>query len=307
MLNQCLQPGDVVDIIAPASATPRSEQEKTLHAIRELLLAWNLKPNIPENIWGDDLLCANSDKIRYQQLADALSNSKSKAVWCLRGGYGAMRLLPLLNELPQPSQQKIFIGMSDITCLHLFLQQEWQWPSLHCFSATQASLQRVADENIVELKNILFGSQKNCEFSNLIPLNNAALQTKIINTKITGGNLTLVQCSIGTAWQAQTHQKILFLEEVSERGYRVDRTLQQLTQAGVFQNVSAVILGDFTEGNEPDGSNLIVPVLKRFAQENNFPVFNCPGIGHAKFNRPLPLGFSSVLQCGNKPSLHITL
>lgn len=300
---QTLKPGDVIDIIAPASACPNNERAKVLTAVKELLLSWDLIPNIPDAIWGDDLLCANSDAIRLQQLQQALCNKQSKAVWCLRGGYGAMRLLPELKKLPaQPC--KLFMGMSDITALHVFLQQQWNWSTLHAGSIRQAALKLIKPENITEIKNIIFGQEKTLSY-NLVPMNAAAKNPLTIRSVIAGGNLTLVQTSLGTFWQIDAREKILFLEEISERGYRVDRMLQHLLQAGVFNNVAAVIFGDFIKGVEPDGTSLIDPVLQQFADEQQFAVLRCKGIGHDDFNRPLPLGSETVLMLGEEPLLQI--
>lgn len=298
-----LHKGDIIDIIAPAS---KSLDANDIKNIRDFLLSWDLQPRIPENIYGEDLLCANSDEIRFAHLVDALTNAESKAVWCLRGGYGSARLVENLFKLPTPKHNKLFMGFSDITVLHLFLQQQWGWQTLHTPSARQVAANSIEPENISELRNIIFGKTNSLEFK-LMPLNSSAKKPAQINSSITGGNLSLVQTSVGTPWQVDTKNKVVFLEEVDERGYRIDRALQHLKQANIFENVKAVILGDFIDGAEPNGSSLINPVLKRFAEETHIPVLSCPGIGHGKENRPLPLGTSVNLQTGENASLSIKI
>jgi len=305
-LWQPLRPGAIVDIIAPASACPQKEQLSTLAAIRATLTAWQLVPRIPENIYGEDLLCANSTAQRFIQLKNALLNTDATAIWCLRGGYGSAHLLPQLASLPAPAHNKLFMGMSDITALHLFLQQQWGWATLHSPSARQVSLGDVHADNIAEVKHILLGQLTNCQY-NLTPLNSLAAGNSTINAMITGGNLSIVQTSLGTFWQINAANKILFLEEINERGYRVDRILEHLSQAGIFNKVTAVIFGDFTKGQEPDGSSLLIPVLERFAAQANFPVLRCLGIGHDNYNRPLPLGVPAQLHLGTPSNLHIEL
>lgn len=300
-----LKPNDRIDIVAPASVC--QAHENAIPAVKKILTEWELTPHIPEDIYGPDLLCANSDEKRFSFLKDALLNDQSKAVWCLRGGYGCTRLIPQLLKLPKPKYQKLFIGMSDVTALHIFLQQQWAWPTFHGPSARQIATGTVQADNIAEIKNLIFGNIKTLEYKNLQPLNNLAKQTQILTGDITGGNLCLVQASLGTAWQINTKNKILFLEEVNERGYRVDRMLEHLHQAGIFKNITAVILGDFIDGKEPDGSSLIDPVLQRFADTVDFPVLRCLGIGHGNFNRPLPLGINSALMLGPNPNLMIKL
>lgn len=302
---QALHAGDIIEIIAPAS--PCLKTEAPLAQIQEYLTSWGLVPRIPTNIFGKDLLCANTDELRFEFLKNALVNSESKAIWCLRGGYGSARLIPKLAALGLTNiTPKLFIGMSDITALHLFLQQAFGWATLHGPSARQVTDNDVDAANIQELKKIIFGQQQKLYYDNLTFLNDKNLGDQELHTSIIGGNLCLIQNSIGTLWQINADNKILFLEETSERGYRIDRMLQHLEQAHVFDGILAVILGDFSGGKEPDGSSLVEPVLKRFAENCNFPVLRCPGVGHERFNRPLPLGTKAILAMnGTNPTLTV--
>lgn len=93
-------------------------------------------------------------------------------------------------------------------------------------------------------------------------------------------------------------KKLFFLEEVGERGYRVDRMLEHLRQAGIFNNAKAILLGDFIGGQEPDGSSLLEPVLERFAKNCEIPVVKLEGLGHGPINFPLPLGTMTQLELG---------
>lgn len=289
-----LKPGDLVEIIAPAS---RCSNER-LEDLRELLTSWQLNCIIDKDIFGSDLLCANTDEIRFRSLKNALQNTESKAVICARGGYGSMRLIPKLAKIIPPTAPKIFVGMSDITAIQLFLRQNWQWPTI--FGALARGTFSL--ESIAAMKALLFGEIDQIELIGL-PLNSLAEQKNTIDTTITGGNLCLVQTSVGTIWQINGQNKIVFLEEVGERGYRVDRMLEHLTQAGIFKNVAAIIFGDFINGNEPDGSSLIEPVLTRFAQSCRIPVIQIKGIGHGFTNVPIPMGTRVTLQLGKKSKL----
>jgi muramoyltetrapeptide carboxypeptidase len=294
----CLQPGDLVDIIAPGSAYDFT----VINKVKDFLAKWELRCHIPKNIFGKDLLCANSDKARFQQLKAALLNKKSKAVWCLRGGYGSARLMSMLNELAAPAHNKLFMGFSDITVLHAFLQRQWRWATLHGPSLNQCVNNDIAESSVQKLRAIIFGEQQHINF-NMAPLNKLAKIKSIIESTIVGGNLCLIQTSIKTWWQPNTKNKIIFLEETNERAYRVDRMLVHLQQAGFFNQIKAVVFGDFTGGLEADGKSLVASVLKRFAEQCNFPVLQVAGIGHGKVNDPIPLGTKTVLQLGSKPVL----
>lgn len=299
-----LKKGDTLAIIAPAAAPAKNE--KPIEPIKELLAAWGLTPFFPDNLFGEDLLCANNESERVKSLQAALLDPTIAGIWCLRGGYGSMQLLPQLANFLRPEQHKLFIGMSDITALHLFLQQQWGWSTLHASSAQAVSLKKIAEENITELRNILLGEVNSLEYS-LTPLNSLAKTEKKIVSSITGGNLSLIRNSLGTFWQVNAKNKILLFEDINERGYRIDGMLEQLTQAGIFKDVSAVLIGDFSGGKEPDGSSLEDPVLQRFADRADFPVLRCFGVGHGDFNRPLPFGVSGELHLGDSPSLQIKL
>ncbi|MCC5016326.1 MULTISPECIES: S66 peptidase family protein [unclassified Legionella] len=289
-----LKPGDSVEIIAPASRCT----DEVLSDLNDLLGSWQLNCIIDQAIFGNDLLCANTDEIRFNLLRKALLNSATKAVICARGGYGSMRLLPQLSQITPVNPPKLFVGMSDITAIHLFLEQQWQWPTIHGALARD----KFSPESILSLKSILFGDVEQISLSGL-PLNELAASDKVIEARLTGGNLTLVQTSIGTIWQLDGQNKIIFLEEVGERGYRVDRMLEHLSQASVFKEAAAILFGDFLTGNEPNGSSLVKPVLERFAQNSPIPVAQIEGIGHGYTNFPLLLGAVAKLQLGERVEL----
>jgi len=290
-----LTPGAIVDIIAPAGPCDPDAVEK----VKNLLQAWQLIPRISPHLFGDDLLCANTDQHRFKQLQEALFNSESHAVWCLRGGYGCTRLMPALLKLKVPKTNKLFIGFSDITALHLFLQQQWHWQTLHGPCVYQVAEQCIDSASIEEFRKVIFGECHKLVFS-LCPLNDAADNAQRITSAVVGGNLTLIQASLATPWQIQMKNKILFLEDVNETAYRIDRMLQQLQQSGILQAVKAILFGDFVAEKKTNEWELIQSVLKRFAQAQHFPVLHCFGIGHGKTNRSLPLATSAEIVFGTK-------
>ncbi len=289
-----LNRGDSVEIIAPASRCT----DQHLLELKELLSSWGLNCLVSPEIFGDDLLCANTDEIRFRLLKDALLNPETKAIICARGGYGSMRLIPKLSALTPPHQPKLFLGMSDITALHLYLQQAWHWPVIHGALAKE----KFSAESIAATHSLLFDSECSVKFS-AVPLNKHAEKNDKILASVTGGNLCLIQSSLGTLWQIDSRHKIIFLEEINERGYRVDRMLEQLQQAGIFQHASAIVFGDFLGGNEPDGSSLIQPILERFALECKMPVLQIKGIGHGHVNFPMPFGTLVELNLGKQPTI----
>lgn len=289
-----LKPGDSVKIIAPASRC----SDQRLTELKELLASWQLNCIVDDDIFGNDLLCANTDEARLKSLQDGLQDSNIKAIICARGGYGSMRLIPELAKMTLPDSFKLLVGMSDITALHLFLEHQWKWPTVHGALAKEL----FSLESIASLKSLLFGEVDHAKFSGY-PLNDLAKKNRTIETTVTGGNLCLVQTSIGTAWQIQGRNKIILLEDVGERGYRVDRMLEHLRQAGVFNDAAAIVFGDFVGGKEPDGTTLVNPVIERFAKSCEIPVMQIEGIGHDYINFPMPLGTASKLTLGDEIKL----
>lgn len=284
-----LHPGDTVEIIAPGF---RCTDQK-LTNLQKLLTSWQLNCITAEDIFGDDFLCAHTDQNRFNSLKNALENSDVKAIICSRGGYGSMRLIPALSQMTPPDSPKILLGMSDITALHLFLERQWQWPSIHAGLAIDLFSPESHEKN----KSVLFNEHEQIEFQ-ATPLNKAAENNLTINSTITGGNLTLVQTSIGTNWQINADNKIVFFEDTGERGYRIDRMLEQLRQVGIFRNARAIVFGDFIKGEELSGKALVQPVLKRFAECCDLPVVQIEGIGHGYINFPLLLGTPAKLNLG---------
>lgn len=287
--------GDSVEIIAPASRC----SDQHLLQLKELLASWQLNCIVADDIFGKDLLCANTDEIRFKSLRNAIENSQTKAIICARGGYGSMRLIPELTKVSPPQQSKLFVGMSDLTALNLYLHQQWGWPILHGALA----IDKFSPESIAAFKSVLFGETDQLKLSG-IPLNSLAEKNHFIEANIIGGNLTLVQTGIGTPWQMNASNKIIFLEEIGERGYRIDRMLEHLRQAGAFEKAKAILLGDFINGNEPNGSSLVEPVLERFAKSCEIPVVKIEGLGHGSTNFPLPLGKTVTLQFGKEIRLN---
>lgn len=291
-----LEPGDSVELVAPAARC----SDELLFKLKSLLELWGLKCILPDDIFGKDLLCANSDEARFNFFKNAIEREETKAIICARGGYGSMRIIPQLLHLKKPKTPKLFVGMSDITALHLFLMQQWHWPVLHAGLA----LDKFSEESIAAVKSVMFGEVKNVNFAGKA-LNNVTPQNNIIESELTGGNLCLVQSGLGTSWQIETKNKIIFLEEVNERGYRVDRMFEQLRQAHVFRDAKAIVFGDFMEGKEPDGSNLVTPVLERFALTCDIPVIKIEGVGHGRTSLPLPMGTPTKIELGKNIKLSI--
>src|SRR5580692_5758019 len=258
MPQQLLVPGDIVDVVAPGFRCTPEQLEGGI----QFLKRQGLIPRVPPDLFGADLLCANTDAHRFAQLRKALYARDSRAVWGVRGGYGAIRIIQRLQSLQPPRRPKLLIGYSDATTLHQLLNLHWGWPSLHGPLLDRLGSADIRDAQHTELLAVLFGTAPQVTFTNLVPLNAAARRRQRINSRLWGGNLTVLQSALGTPLQRRP-SGMLLLEDIGERGYRIDRVLEQLRQAGVLRNLKAVLLGAFLGGAEADGSNLGPAVLER--------------------------------------------
>jgi muramoyltetrapeptide carboxypeptidase len=297
-----LEPGDTIDIVAPSSKCHPSVVEK----FKAVIETWGLKCQIPNDLFGDSLLYANSDEKRFTHLRNALLNPTSKVVWCLLGGYGSAKLIPKLSQIKPPLRSKLVIGFSDITALHIFLQGQWGWPTVSAPSGYQISLNRTSITSVELLQNILFGKAKTLRYDNIAPLNQLAKHQKKIKAPLIGGNLHLIQASLGTSWQINATNKILFIEEFNERAYRIDRILTQLEQAGITKTATAVLFGDMIDKGEPDGRFIVKEVIQEFAAQSALPVLQISNIGHGAINNPLLLGYKATLTTGDDCCLDFT-
>lgn len=295
-----LRPGDIVEVVAPGFRCSPESLKSGIEFLRRL----GLVPRAPRTIFGPDFLCANSDRLRFEHFRCALDAPDSRCVWCIRAGYGAIRLVEKLMRLAPPAQRKLFVGYSDATTLHYFLNHHWGWPTLHGPLLDRLGAGTMSGEELDELKAVLLGGQRQVQFTGLTPLNAAARKRQVVRGRLFGGNLTVLQTTLGTALQRRPRQ-ILFLEDVGERGYRVDRMLQHLSQAGALRNVKAVVFGAFVGGRDPDGRMLVPQVLQRFGGEQSFPVVMGMAAGHGEHQRPVFFGTAGELRCGATPRLTI--
>ncbi len=296
-----IKAGDIIDLVAPGFGPTPKEIRGAVKFLRE----WGLNPRVPVDLLGPDILCSNSDEMRFKFLRKALFAKDSKAIWCLRGGYGANRLLPYLQRLKPPASNKVLIGYSDVTTVHLFLNQQWGWNTIHgpLLDRFGAGAGRSKDKK--ELKQCLFGERDFLKFTELRPLNQRAQASGIVRGRLTGGNLTTWTSAIGTAWAGKPQGKILFFEDIGEQGRKVDRMLVQLEQSGGFKGLKALIFGEFVGGAQPNGRYVWPDVLRRFADEAPFPVFDHFPAGHGQSQRPVPFGPMAVLKKGRHPELTV--
>lgn len=279
----------IIDIIAPAAGKDSIRED--LPKIADALNLWGYTARFGKHMVGSDPLSSNSNELRLADLKEALYNETSDIVWCYRGGYGCGELIPELAKLTPPKKQKLFIGFSDVTFLHIFLNQHWGWQTVHGPGARQTALKEIDENSQLAIQNILANRPTEFILNQVIALNDSAKKSNTLSGMLTGGNLAIISNTIGTPYQIDTKNKILLLEDINEPSYRVRRLLIHLKHAGLLTGLKAILFGYFENSDE-----LINQELIRFASEQDFPVFQTDAIGHGKKNIAVGVGCSIELK-----------
>ncbi len=287
-----LAPGSIIDLFAPGFVF----DPVALKASCELIESWGFIPRVPKGLLGRDLLCASPLSTRRDHLLTALKAKDSAALWAVRGGYGSLQLLPHLpKKPPRGVKSKWILGYSDVTSLHHFFLDHWGWQGVHAPLFETLSTQKIRAVDLRSLKALLQGRLGQMEIKGLRPANVKAEKSSRVSGTLMGGNLTVIQSSMGTPFQCIGKGRVVFFEEVGERGYRVDRALTQLTLSGFFKGVKAVIAGDILGGAEKSGRTLGIRAFRAWAKEQQFPVFTHLPVGHGLRQAPLVVGSRAVL------------
>lgn len=263
-----------VAVVAPAGPFDRESFEAGL-----AVLSRRYRPVFSAGLFAEQRYLAGDDHRRLSELSSALADPALHAVFTARGGYGSMRLLPRLTLPPAP---KLFIGFSDLTAVHLSLQSAG-WVSIHGPVLTQLGQQ--PKEVAERLFHLLESPAPAPPLSGATTLFPGQAEGPLI-----GGNLSVLTRLLGTPFFPDLMGAILFLEDVGERPYRLDRMWTHLALAGVFSRLSGLALGEFTGCEESQASYRGAEVLRALAEETALPCAMGFQVGHGAVNLPLPLG-----------------
>ena len=281
-----LQPGDEVVILSPASFPPTENWKQGV----EVLENWGLRVRMAPNYLSRHFGLGGTDAERLSDLQQMLDDPSIKAIFPIRGGYGSSRLLDSLDFSGFKANPKWIVGFSDITALLCevdrlgFASIHGPMPHNFCQKGGEAALQN--------LHSLLFEGSTSVSAPSH-PLNRLGEAS----AEIIGGNLSLLCHLIGSPTFASTSGKILFLEEIGERLYHVDRMLLQLKRAGFFQNLSGLIVGGFTDCNEASLTigKTAFELVAEHTSGTSYPVaFDFPA-GHIPNNQPLVFGVKTKL------------
>ncbi|MCR8979023.1 S66 peptidase family protein [Brevibacillus laterosporus] len=287
--GRTLQVGDCVGLLAPASPVESDRVEKAVQEVEAMGLRVKVGPSSYRSFGG---YLSDTPENRTCELENMFSDPEVNAIWCLRGGYGTPQLLNLLDYSIIAENPKLFIGYSDITALHTAFMQEACLATLH---GPMAAVEPVNGFNPLSkgyLERVLFCAEPLGEIVNPPEIATRCLVPGEASGAIVGGNLSLICATLGTEYELDTTNKILFLEDIDEEPSQVDRMLTQLALAGKFSDANAIVLGSWEaclpkEGKE---SFTVEELFERIIVPFQKPTLANMQIGHDSTNLPLPLG-----------------
>lgn len=280
-----LKTGDTVAIVAPSGILKGKTGE--VQQAETLLKSWGLNVVVGKHVFSQSNHFAGTDDERCEDFQKAMDDPSIRAIWCARGGYGTVRILDKLDFTKIKENPKWLIGYSDITALHSQFHNEGL-ETLHALMPMSLSDDpKDTVETIATFKKAIFGAPlsytlKGSDYN----------KTGTVSAPLVGGNLTMLHTMLGSKTSLDTSGKILFIEEIGEYKYHIDRMLQSLKRAGYFDNCAGLLVGDMSKirKNTTSWGSSIEQLILDALSEYNFPIaFNMPA-GHEKDNRAMILG-----------------
>lgn len=295
-----LQFGDTIGIVAPASAPPDPKSiDRSVAVLERLGFKPKLAPKVRQR-WG---FLAGSDRDRAADLMRMFTDRKVKAIVCVRGGYGASRLLPLLDYAAIRANPKIFVGYSDITSLHSALLQKSNLVSFHGPMLNSDFIKENLPEFTLHsfLKTLMQPAAPGSISHGYKKKTVTIVRSGVVSAPLVGGNITLLCASLGTPYQPSFKNKVLFFEDLDEKPYGFDRMLTQLINAGLLQQVAGIAIGVNSGCRDPKARTAkeyrqsLADVFKERLLPLKVPVVAGLPFGHIPLNATLPVGVRVVL------------
>jgi muramoyltetrapeptide carboxypeptidase len=295
-----LRPGDPIRIISLASPVEEDRLRKGSDELAKL----GYEPKLDrETVLARDGFFAGSTAGRVTALQEALTETSTRAVICSRGGYGSNYLLEGLSVAL--TSAKLFIGYSDLTSVQILLWQKFRWVTLYG-PMVAAGLDKGAEAPEGYDRDSLLRAVAETKQGWTMDLKGEILSPGAAEGTLLGGCLTMIETSVGTPWELDTHGSILVLEDRSMKPWQVDRALMHLKQAGKFRGLAGIILGEFPDSAAPAGSETVKEVARRILGPHGIPVVWGAPVGHC--SRPmltLPIGVRARLSTDRGTRLDI--
>jgi len=298
-----LRLGDVVGLIEPAGF---SDDLLDVEAVKQMIAAMGLVPRVGRHVASRYGYLAGTDRERASDVNAMFEDEEVRAVFTVRGGWGCARLLPFLDWDVIRANPKLLIGFSDVTALHLAFAARAGFPSIHGPNAAN-SWNRISWESLWRLafagETPVLGPP---EAEPADPFDPEGRRITTIRPgkargRLVGGNLSVLTALVGTPWLPDFEGAILFLEDVGEAEYRIDRMLSQLALSGILSKVAGVIFGQCTRctAGVPGYTGLTIPqLLEQYFAPLGVPAFSGANVGHVSNQLCLPEGVEVEIDAG---------
>lgn len=288
---KALKKNSTIALIAPAG--PISESQ--LASAQENLAEMGFKSTFTEKILEKKGYLAGSDEIRINDLHEAFNNENADAILCIRGGYGCSRIIDQIDYELIKKHPKIFIGYSDITAL---LNAIWQKTGLITFHGVVGT-SAFTPYTRQQFENIVTNQSSKYQINTKQPDDLNIIHEGKCNGQLVGGNLSIIISLIGTPYEINFENKILFIEEVNEAPYKIDRMLTQLLLNGNIKNAAGIILGKFN-GCDIDHAEITVnnslslnEIFDNRLKKLSIPVLSGFSFGHVMDQALFPIGIKA--------------
>lgn len=297
-----LKAGDTIGVIAPSSQVTEGKQQLVYNKLTQM----GFKVKMGKSCYENYGYLSGTDEVRAKDLNDMFLDKEVDGIICIRGGYGTPRILELLDYEGIKNNPKVFMGYSDITALHIAMNQLCNLVTFHGPMAASDMIGDFSDfskESMFKAigKTEAMGLLDNPKGEEIETLNGGVAEGEII-----GGNLSLIVATIGSPYEIDTKGKIFFIEEVGEQPYRIDRMLTQLKLAGKFDDATGIVLGDWNDCDCPaqtgeyEDSLTLRQVFEDIVVPAGKPtIFNLKS-GHCEPKITIPFGVKARLDADKK-------
>ncbi|MGE7694073.1 S66 peptidase family protein [Lysinibacillus sp. NPDC094177] len=300
---KALKKGDTIGLISASGATP---PEKFLPAVKSIENL-GFKVVAGETCRARHGYLAGSDELRASDVNQMFRDTNIDAIFCIRGGYGATKILPLLDFEMIKANPKVFAGYSDVTALHIAFNQKCGFVTYHTPMPSTEFIRPEMDQYTWNsfIESVTATERSDYYLENPHGRTMSTLADGKATGQLIGGNLTLVTASLGTPYEIDTKGKILFLEDIDESEQRVDRMLTQLKLAGKLDEAAGILLGAWTNcGPEnpkhPEHSLSLQTIFQEILGPLNKPIIKDIACGHILPTMSLPLGRTITMDTENQ-------
>lgn len=307
VIPKALKKGDTIALISASGATPQERVQPAIEAVEKL--GFNVV--VGETCRARHGYLAGSDALRAAELNAMFKNPEIDGIFCIRGGYGATRILPMLDLEMIKSNPKVFAGYSDVTALHIVFNQQCNFVTYH---TPMPSTEFIKDKMDEYTWDYFIQSVTNTTWNDYYLINAVGEELKTVVSgnatgKLIGGNLTLIVASLGTPYEIDLAGKILFLEDIDENVQRIDRMLTQLKLSGKLDQVAGILLGAWTDcgpmdKKNPENNLSLETVIDEILTPLNVPIIMNVTCGHVLPTMSLPLGKTVTMDATNK-TIHV--